>query len=94
MSVGGYWLGGGVLAQGLGIRLFAFGGDYWPLTTARSDPLWVRMCFGCVNGAPGSLILFDYSGFCYPGDRLLSVPFTTCIQMHTPSPCGVCQLQH
>ena len=44
---------GGGLAQGLGIRLFAFGGAYWPLATAHSDPLWVRTCFGCVNGAPG-----------------------------------------
>ena len=33
---------GGVLAQGLGIRLFAFGGAYWPLTTAHSDPLWAE----------------------------------------------------
>ena len=44
---------GGGWAQGLGIRLFAFGGAYWPLTTAHSDPLWARMCFGCVSGAPG-----------------------------------------
>ena len=41
---------GGGLAQGLGIRLFAFGGDHWPLATAHSDPLWVRTCFGCVRG--------------------------------------------
>ena len=45
--------GGGGLAQGLGIRLFAFGGAYRPLATAHSDPLWARTCFGCVNGAPG-----------------------------------------
>ena len=32
--------GGGGLAQGLGIRLFAFDGAYWPLATAHSDPLW------------------------------------------------------
>ena len=44
---------GGALAQGLGIRLFAFGGAYWPLATAHPDPLWARTCFGCVNGAPG-----------------------------------------
>ena len=53
---GGYWKGlegGGRLAQGLGIGLCAFGGAHWPLTTAHSDPLWVRTCFGCVNGAPG-----------------------------------------
>ena len=29
-----------------------------------------------------------------PGDGLLSVPLTRCIQMHTPSPCPVCRLQH
>uniref|UniRef100_A0A7S4FVX1 Uncharacterized protein n=1 Tax=Eutreptiella gymnastica TaxID=73025 RepID=A0A7S4FVX1_9EUGL len=34
-------------------RLCAFGGAYWPLATAHSDPLWVRTCFGRVNGAPG-----------------------------------------
>ena len=45
--------GGGWLAQGLSIRLLAFGGAYWPLDTAHSDPLWVRTCFCCVNGAPG-----------------------------------------
>ena len=45
--------GGGGLAQGLGITLFAFGGAYWPLATAQSDPLWARTCFGCVTGAPG-----------------------------------------
>ena len=44
---------GGGLAQGLGIRLFAFGGAYWPLATAHSDPPWARTCFGCVSGAPG-----------------------------------------
>ena len=41
------------LAQGLSVRLFAFGGASWPLTTAHSDPLWTRTWFGCVNGAPG-----------------------------------------
>ena len=29
-----------------------------------------------------------------PGDGLLPVPLTRCIQMHTPSPCWVCRLQH
>ena len=43
--------GRGGLAQGLGIRLLAFGGIYWPLATAHSDPLWARTCFGRVNGA-------------------------------------------
>ena len=82
--------GGRGLAQGLGIRLFAFGGAYWPLATAHSDPLWVRTCFGPVNGAPGWLVLFDYSGVGRPGDGLLPVPLTRCIQMHTASPCWVC----
>ena len=45
--------GGGGVAQSLGIRLFAFGGTYWPLATAHSDPLWARTCFGCVNGRGG-----------------------------------------
>ena len=52
---GGFWegrWGGGGLAQGLGIRLFGFGGAHLPLATAHSDPLWARTCFGCVNGAP------------------------------------------
>ena len=43
----------GGLAQGLGIRLFAFGGTYWPLATAHSDPLWVRTCFGYVGVGEG-----------------------------------------
>ena len=42
---------GGGVAQGPGVGLFASGGAYWPLATAHSDPLWVRTCFGCVNGA-------------------------------------------
>ena len=45
--------GRGVLARGHGFGLFTFGGAYWPLATAHSDSLWVRTCFGCVNGAPG-----------------------------------------
>ena len=44
---------GGGLAQGLGITLFAFGGAYWPLATAHSDPLWARTSFGCVRGGVG-----------------------------------------
>ena len=53
--LGGWGWGGwgGGLAQGLGIRLFAFGGAHWPLATAHIDPLWVRTCFGGVNGTPG-----------------------------------------
>ena len=35
--------GGGGLEQGLVIRLF--GGAYWPLATAHSDPLWVPTWF-------------------------------------------------
>ena len=50
---GGVLGGGGGLARGRGVGLFAFGGAYWPLATAHSDPLWARTCFGCVNGAPG-----------------------------------------
>ena len=46
-------VGGWGLARGHGFGSFAFGGAYWPLATAHSDPLWVRTCFGCVNGAPG-----------------------------------------
>ena len=41
------------MAQGLGIRLFAFGGAYWPLATAHSDPLWARTCFGGVGWGGG-----------------------------------------
>ena len=33
------------------VLVCAFGGAYWPLALAHSDPLWVRTCFGCVNGA-------------------------------------------
>ena len=51
-----YLSGGGGLAQGLGIRLFAFGGAYWPLATAHSDPLWARTCRGG-GGVPVSLVL-------------------------------------
>ena len=29
-----------------------------------------------------------------PKDKLLPVPLTRCIQVHTPSPCWVCRLQH
>ena len=46
-----WWGGGG--GRGHGVGLFAFGGAYWPLATAHPDPLWVRTCSGCVNGAPG-----------------------------------------
>ena len=45
--------GGGGLAQGLGIRSVAFGGAYWPLATAHSDPLWAPTCFGCGGGGEG-----------------------------------------
>ena len=72
-------MGGGGLAQGLGIRLFAFGGAYWPLATAHSDPLWARTCFGCVKGAPGLLVLFDDSRVGCPRDGLLPVPLTRCM---------------
>ena len=42
-------------------------------------------CFVCVKGAPGWLVLFDYSRVGRPRDRLLPVPLTKCIQMHRPS---------
>ena len=89
------WWGGGGLAQGHGVSLFAFGGAYWPLALAHSDPLWVRTCFGfnLVSTEP----LDDLScltGVGCPRDGLLPVPLTRCIQMHTPSPCWVCRLQH
>ena len=38
-------LGGGGVARGHGVGLFAFGGADWPLAPAHSDPLWVRTCF-------------------------------------------------
>ena len=47
------WVCRGSLARGHGVRLFAFGGACWPLATAHPDPLWVRTCCGCINGAPG-----------------------------------------
>ena len=55
---------GGGLAQGLSICLFAFGSAYWPLATAHSDPLWVRTCFGCVNGDVGGGGLAPGLGIC------------------------------
>ena len=39
--------GGGAPDHSFGLR--AFGGAYWALATAHSDPLWVRTCFGCVK---------------------------------------------
>ena len=33
-------------------------------------------------------------GWAVPETGLLPVPLTRCIQMHTPSPCWVCRLQH
>ena len=80
-----------VWRRGFGTRpryLFVYGA-YWPLATAHSDPLWVRTCFGCVNRAPpddlSCLTTPEIGG---PGDGLLPMPLTRCIQMHTPSPCG------
>ena len=37
---------------------------------------------------------FDYPRVGCPRDGLLPVPLTRCIQLHTPSPCWVCRLQH
>ena len=47
----GFGGGGGGLAQGHGVGLFA--SAYWPLALAHSDPLWAQTCVGRVNGAPG-----------------------------------------
>ena len=41
-----------------------------------------------VSTEPLDDFLFDNSGVGCPGDGLLPVPLTRCIQMHTPSPCG------
>ena len=80
----GVWRGGGGWHN---IRFFAFGGAYCPLASAHSDPLWVRTCFGRVNGAPGSFVSL-LRGSAVPETGLLPVPLTRGIQMHTPSPCG------
>ena len=85
--------GGGGGGQGLGIRLFAFGGAYWPLATAHSDPGSERVLV--VSMEPlDDLSCLTTPGVGCPGDGLLPVPLTRCIQMHTPSPCGVCRLHH
>ena len=62
--------GGGGGAQGLGIGLFAFGGAYWPLATAHSDPLWIRTIL-VVSTEP----LDDLSCLTTPGS---AVPETGC----------------
>ena len=88
-SVPCIWWGGGGLAQGLGITLFAFGGAYWPLALAHPDPLWVRKKVLVVSTEPpDDLSCLTTPGVGRPGDGLLPVPLTRCIQMHTPSPCG------
>ena len=71
--------GGGGGAQGHGFTLFAFGSANWPLATAHSDPLWIQTCFGCVNGAPRCLVVFDYSGVGCPRDGFSPMPLTKCI---------------
>jgi len=43
---------------------------------------------------PDDLSCLTTPGVGCPGDGLLPVPLTRCIQMHTPSPCWVCRLQH
>ena len=60
----------GGLAQGLGIRLFAFGGAYWPLATAHSDPLWARTKENM--GGRGGRRKQDENGTKYP---FFTVPF-------------------
>ena len=43
---------------------------------------------------PDDLSCLTPPGVGCPRDGLLPVPLTRCVQMHTPSPCWVCQLQH
>ena len=64
------------------------------------SPLYIPIrcgseCVVVVSMEPlDDLSWFDYSGIGCPRDGLLPVPLTRCIQMHTPSPCWVCRLQH
>ena len=44
---------GGVWHKAMVLVCLPFGGAYWPLALAQADLLWVRTCFGRVNGAPG-----------------------------------------
>ena len=43
---------------------------------------------------PDDLSCLTTPGVSCPGDGLLPVPLTRCIQMHTPSPCWVCRFHH
>ena len=43
---------------------------------------------------PDGLSWLTTPGVGHPGDGLLPVPLTRCIQVHTLSPCWVCRLQH
>ena len=52
----------GGLARGHGVSLFAFGGAYWPLALAHSDPLWVQTCVGRVKGVGGGCFFFPEGG--------------------------------
>ena len=76
---------GGGVAQGLGIRLLAFGSAYWPLATAHSDPLWVRTCL-VVSTEP----LDDLSCLTTPAS---AVPETGCCPCRGSGGGGVMQLE-
>ena len=73
--------GGGGLAQGLSISLFAFGGTFWLFATAQFDPLWAPMRFGCNNGARRWNVVFDCCKVGCPGDGVLPLLLPTCMQM-------------
>ena len=74
------------MAQRLGIRLFAFGGAYWPLAILTlCGPKRVLVVS---TEPPDDLSCLTTPGVGRPGNGLLPVPLTRGIQMHTPSPCG------
>ena len=62
--------GGGGVARGHGVGLFAFGGAYWPLATVHSDPLWSERVL-VVSTEP----LDDLSYLTTPGS---AIPETGC----------------
>ena len=63
---------------------------YWPLAPAHAD-----LCGSerVLTEPPDDLSCLTTPGVGCPGDGLLPVPLTRCIQTHTPSPCGVCRLR-
>ena len=65
------------MAQGLGIRLFAFGGAYWPLASTLCGPERVLVVS---TEPPDDLSCLTTPRVGCPGDGLLPVPLTRCIQ--------------